>query len=103
MKKYFRECKTEEERQEIRDYYLETLYHQTITQNGTLSNIQERLNRIEDKIDRISKLQLDAYYGVTDNSERGMNFDAISALCEQTQKYCEAVGRELGKYGRAEV
>ena len=56
------ECKTEEERQELRDKHTEVTYHQTIIQNGTLDKILERLKRIEDKVDMISKMQLEEHF-----------------------------------------
>lgn len=52
MKMLFIDCKTEEERQKLRDFYLETIYHQTIIQNGMLSKIQE-------KLDMLSKMQVE--------------------------------------------
>lgn len=55
------ECKTEEERQALRDKYMEVTYHQTILQNGTLDKILERLKQIEEKIDIMSKTQVEEH------------------------------------------
>lgn len=64
MSKQFKDCTTEEERQELRDKYLEMVFHQTIVQNGTLANIKERLQRIEDKLELMSRLKLEELCGI---------------------------------------
>lgn len=62
MKEFMYECKTEEERQQLRDHYLEVLYHQNIRQTASLTNMQERLKKLEEKIDLISRRQIEAQF-----------------------------------------
>lgn len=64
MNKMFAECVNEEERQEVRDRYLEIIYHQTIVQNGHIANIQERLKKLEEKIELMNRLKLQELSGI---------------------------------------
>lgn len=64
MGKMFADCVNEEERQELRDKYLEVIYHQTIIQNGHIANIQERLKKVEEKIELMSRLKLQELSGI---------------------------------------
>jgi len=78
---------------------IETMYYQMVAQNAAISNIKNHLERIEGKIDRMAKLQLDEYYGVA--FPDGLSDDIMYTLCEQTRQ-CYA-GKELDKYGRTEM
>ena len=64
MGKMFADCTTEEERQELRDKYLEVIYHQTIIQNGNIANIQQVLKRVEEKIELMSRPKLQELSGI---------------------------------------
>lgn len=83
MKRFMHDCTTDEERQELRDYYLETIYHQTIIQNGTLSKIQEQLKDIRQHMDY---LDLDKYERKYANEDGSANYDAIVSLCGRIEK-----------------
>ena len=47
--KTFYECKTEEEKQELRDGMLETIYYQTIATRNEVSEIRAKVRKIEQK------------------------------------------------------
>lgn len=83
IRRFFHECKTEEERQKLRDHYLETVYHQTIIQNTTLSKIQEQLSDIRRHMDYLAMSEDTRKYI---NEDKTMNFEAIAELLGQVEK-----------------
>ena len=77
--KTFYECKTEEERQELRDSMLETIYYQTIATRNEVSEIREKVRQIEQKL---------VYVGATPEERKFINvdgtirLDAINETCD---------------------
>lgn len=83
MRRFMYECKTEQEKQELRDYYLETIYHQTIIQNSTLKEIQEQLKEIRQHMDYLDLDEDERKYA---NEDGSANYDAIIELCGRIEK-----------------
>ena len=81
--KLFYECKTEEEKQEIRDRMLETIYYQTIATRSEVSEIRAKVRQIEQKL---------VYVGATPEERKYINvdgtikLDAINETCDNILK-----------------
>lgn len=81
--KLFYECKTEEERQELRDRILETIYYQTVATRNEVSEIRENVKKIEQKL---------VYVGATPEERKYVNvdgtikLDAIHETCDNILK-----------------
>ena len=81
--KLFYECKTEEERQEIRDRMLETIYYQMIATRNEVSEIRAKVRKIEQKL---------VYVGATPEERKYINvdgtlkLDAINETCDNILK-----------------
>ena len=81
--KLFYECKTEEERQELRDRILETIYYQTVATRNEVSEIRENVKKIEQKL---------VYVGATPEERKYVNvdgtikLDAINETCDNILK-----------------
>ena len=67
----FYECKTEEEKQKLRDSMLETIYYQTIATRSEVSEIRARVKRIEQKL---------VYVGATPEERKFINVDGTIKL-----------------------
>ena len=106
--KTFYECKTEEERQELRDSMLETIYYQTIATRNEVSEIRAKVRKIEQKL---------VYVGATPEERKYINvdgtlkLDAINETCDNIlklfgDKYVSEViedGKDEGKNTITEV
>ena len=106
--KLFYECKTEEERQELRDSMLETIYYQTIATRNEVSEIRAKIRKIEQKL---------VYVGATPEERKYINvdgtlkLDAINETCDNIlklfgDKYVSEViedGKDEGKNTTTEV
>lgn len=86
--KFFYECKTEKERQNLRDAMLETMYYQTLDIRSEVSSINARVRRIEEKLIYVGATQEERKFLNTDGS---LNFDAINDNCD---KIIELFGEE---------
>ena len=81
--KLFYECKTEEERQEIRDRMLETIYYQMLATRNEVSEIRAKVRKIEQKL---------VYVGATPEERKYINvdgtlkLDAINETCDNILK-----------------
>lgn len=75
----FYECKTEEEKQKLRDSMLETIYYQTIATRSEVSEIRARVKRIEQKLVYVGATPEERKYLNIDGS---INYDAINDTCE---------------------
>lgn len=81
--KLFYECKTEEEKQEIRDRMLETIYYQMISTRSEVSEIRAKVRQIEQKL---------VYVGATPEERKFINvdgtikLDAINETCDNILK-----------------
>lgn len=77
--KFIRECKTEAEKQELRDSMLEHMYCQVLATRSEVSEIQSRVRRIEQKL---------VYVGATEEERQFINvdgtikLDAINEMCD---------------------
>ena len=77
--KLFYECKTEEERQEIRDEMLETIYYQMLATRNEVAEIRAKVRKIEQKL---------VYVGATEEERKYINvdgtikLDAINETCD---------------------
>ena len=81
--KLFYECKTEKEKQELRDMMLETIYYQMIATRKEVSEIREKVRKIEQKL---------VYVGATPEERKFINvdgtlkLDAINETCDNILK-----------------
>lgn len=75
----FYDCKTEEQKQKLRDDMLETIYHQTIATRSEVSEIRAKVRAIEQKL---------VYVGATKEERKYLNvdgtlkLDAINETCD---------------------
>lgn len=106
--KLFYECKTEEEKQKLRDNMLEMIYHQMIATRREVGEIRDRVKRIEQKL---------VYVGATPEERKYLNVDgtikleAINETCDNIlelfgDKYISEViedGKDEGKNTTAKV
>ena len=81
--KLFYECKTEEERQALRDSMLETIYYQMLATRNEVSEIRAKVRKIEQKL---------VYVGATPEERKYINvdgtlkLDAINETCDNILK-----------------
>lgn len=81
--KTFYDCKTEEERQALRDSMIETIYYQTIATRNEVSEIRAKVRKIEQKL---------VYVGATPEERKYINvdgtlkLDAINETCDNILK-----------------
>ena len=81
--KTFYECKTEEEKQEMRDSMLETIYYQMLATRNEVSEIRAKVRKIEQKL---------VYVGATPEERKYINvdgtlkLDAINETCDNILK-----------------
>lgn len=80
MKQYFYECKTEEQKQELRDEMLEHMYYQTLAARKEVADIKRCVERMEQKL---------VYVGATEEERKFLNvdgtlkYDAINESCDR--------------------
>lgn len=79
--KLFYECKTEEERQALRDDMLQTMYYQVIGMRKEVSDIQSRVHRMEQKL---------VYVGATPDERKYINVDGTLKL-EAINEQCDNI------------
>lgn len=84
--KTFYECKTEEEKQELRDNMLETIYYQTIATRKEVSEIKEKVRKIEQKLVYIGATPEERKYI---NADGTIKLDAINETCDNILKLFE--------------
>ena len=81
--KTFYECKTEEQKQALRDMMLETIYYQMIATRSEVSEIRAKVRKIEQKL---------VYVGATPEERKYINvdgtikLDAINETCDNILK-----------------
>ena len=81
--KTFYDCKTEEERKELRDSMLETIYYQMLATRNEVSEIRAKVRKIEQKL---------VYVGATPEERKYINvdgtlkLDAINETCDNILK-----------------
>ena len=106
--KTFYECKTEEEKQKLRDDMLQTIYYQVVGMREEVFEIKNRVRQIEQKL---------VYVGATPEERKYINvdgtikLDAISESCNNVlelfgDKYIKEVikdGKNEGKTTTAKV
>ena len=81
--KLFYECKTEEERQELRDIMLENIYYQTVATRSEVSEIREHVKKIEQKLVYVGATQEERKYVNVDGT---LKLDAINETCDNIVK-----------------
>lgn len=92
--KLFYDCKTEEERQALRDDMLQTMYYQVIGMRKEVSDIQKRVHRMEQKL---------VYVGATPDERKYINVDGSLKL-EAINEQCDSILNLFGdKYIKDEV
>lgn len=82
----FYECKTEEERQALRDDMLQTMYYQVIGMRKEVSDIQKRVRKMEQKL---------VYVVATPDERKYINVDGtlkLEAINEQCDSILELFG-----------
>lgn len=78
--KNFYECKTNEEKQQVRDEMLEQMYYQMIATRREVSQIKDCVARMEQKL---------VYVGATPDERRflnvdgSLNLDAVNDSCDR--------------------
>ena len=106
--KTFYECKTEEEKQKLRDDMLQTIYYQVVGMREEVFEIKNRVRQIEQKL---------VYVGATPEERKYINVDgtikleAINETCDNIlklfgDKYISEViedGKDEGKNTTAKV
>ena len=81
--KLFYECKTEKEKQEIRDNMLETIYYQMLATRNEVSEIREKVRKIEQKL---------VYIGATPEERKFINVDGTIKL-DKIKECCDNVSQ----------
>lgn len=84
--KLFYDCKTEEEKQELRDKMLETIYYQTIATRREVSEIRAKVRQIEQKL---------VYVGATPEERKFINVDGTIKL-DKINECCDNVLQLFG-------
>lgn len=77
MKTFF-DCKTEEQKQALRDDMLQTMYYQVIGMRSEVSDIQSRVKAIERKLVYVGATQEERQFINVDGS---IKLDAINEMC----------------------
>lgn len=75
----FYECKTEEQKQALRDDMLQTMYYQVIGMRSQVSDIESRVKRIEKKLVYVGATQEERKYLNVDGT---LNLDAVNETCD---------------------
>ena len=75
----FINCKTEEEKQRLRDDMLNSIYYQTIATKNDVAKIKERVERMEQKLVYVGATPEERKYLNIDGS---INYDAINDTCD---------------------
>lgn len=81
LRRNFYDCKTEEEKQKLRDDMLQTMYYQVIGMRSEVSEIQNRVRRIEQKL---------VYVGATEAERKYINIDGTIKL-EAINETCDNI------------
>lgn len=79
--KFFYECKTEEQKQELRDSMLEHMYHQMIATRSEVAEIRDKVRAIEQKL---------VYVGATKEERKYLNVDGTLKL-EAINETCDNI------------
>ena len=87
--KTFYECKTEEERQKLRDDMLQTIYYQVVGMREEVFEIKNRVRQIEQKL---------VYVGATPEERKYINVDGTIKLDILVPQ--DVMGSVIGKNGR---
>lgn len=77
--KNFYDCKTEEERQKLRDDMLEHMYYQTIATRNDVSEILGCVKRMEQKLIYVGATPAERQYINVDGS---LNLEAVNDTCD---------------------
>ena len=77
----FYDCKTEEERQALRDDMLQTMYYQVIATRSEVSEIRAKVRAIEQKL---------VYVGATKEERKYLNVDGTLKL-EAINETCDNI------------
>ena len=91
--KTFYECKTEEEKQTLRDMMLETIYHQMIATRNEVAEIRSKVRKIEQKL---------VYVGATPEERKYINVDGTLKL-EAINETCDHILELFGDKYVSEV
>lgn len=78
MKTFF-DCKTEEQKQALREDMLQTMYYQVIGMRSEVSDIQSRVKAIERKLVYVGATQEERQFINVDGS---IKLDAINEMCD---------------------
>ena len=91
--KLFYECKTEEEKQEIRDEMLETIYYQMLATRNEVAEIRAKVRKIEQKL---------VYVGATEEERKFINVDGTIKL-DKINECCDNILKLFGDKYVSEV
>lgn len=75
----FYECKTEEQKQALRDDMLQTMYYQVIATRSEVAEIRAKVKAIEKKLVYVGATQEERKYLNVDGT---LNLDAINDTCD---------------------
>lgn len=75
----FYECKTEEQKQALRDDMLQTMYYQVLATRAEVSEIQSKVKKIERKLVYVGATPEERKYINVDGS---IKLDAINEMCD---------------------
>lgn len=75
----FYDCKTEEQKQALRDDMLQTMYYQVLATRSEVSDIQSRVKAIERKLVYVGATPEERKYINVDGS---IKLDAINDMCD---------------------
>ena len=81
--KTFYDCKTEEERQALRDSMIETIYYQMIATRNEVSEIRAKVRKIEQKLVYVGATKEERKYINVDGT---LKLDAINETCDNILK-----------------
>ena len=89
---YFDECKTQEEKQNQMEHYIEAMYLHLVNQSGILSEINAKLTTVVDKVNAThTKLN---YVGATEDERQFLNNDGTLNV-ESVNKLCDDILEEF--------
>ena len=77
--KTFYDCKTEEERQALRDSMIETIYYQMIATRNEVAEIRAKVRKIEQKLVYVGATKEERKYINVDGT---LKLDAINETCD---------------------
>ena len=81
--KTFYDCKTEEERKELRDGMLETIYYQMLATRNEVAEIRAKVRKIEQKLVYVGATPEERKYSSGDGT---LKLDAINETCDNILK-----------------